>query len=449
MIKFKLKQSESILLTSQSGLVFIGAGLKHFVDLDDLDEKFPSAGIATSDIVRSYVGLLATGKSDFEAIENVREDEFFKRALGVKQVASSATLRQRLDELGDGARVIVDDLSVPLLKAGGAPISALASGHVAVDIDVFPMDNSATRKQGVGRTYAGYDGYAPIAAYLGEEGWCLGLELRPGTQHSAKDTPAFVTRCLKRARGLSALPLVLRMDSGFDGAEILLAAAQEAMEGLQAGGAAIDVLIKANPRKFDVPGAHEQRCQDPNTVWTMPREGKRVTVWEETVVRRAGARDTALRRIYRLTERTVVKGQPVLLPDVRIEVWETSLALPVEQVIELYCQHGTHEQFHSEIKTDLDLERLPSGKFATNALILSLGALTYNLLRLMGQQALLGPDAPVRHRAKRRRLKTVMQELIYRAAKFTRQAGRWVLDFGRVCAAFGVFERTYRVWSSG
>ncbi|MFN0316643.1 MAG: IS1380 family transposase, partial [Burkholderiales bacterium] len=394
-------------------------------------------------------GLLATGKSDFEAIENAREDEFFARALGVSHVASSATLRQRLDELGDGARGVVDELGVPLLKAGGAPVSALGSGHVAVDIDVFPMDNSATRKQGVGRTYAGYDGYAPIAAYLGEEGWCLGLELRPGTQHSAKDTPAFVTRCLKRARGLSALPLLLRMDSGFDGAEILLAAAQEAIDGLQVGGAGIDVLIKANPRKFDVQGAHEQRCQDPNTVWTMPREGKRVTLWEETVVRRAGARDTSLRRIYRLTERTLVKGQPVLLPDVRIEVWETSLALPVEQVIELYCQHGTHEQFHSEIKTDLDLERLPSGKFATNALILSLGALTYNILRLMGQQALLGPDAPVRHRAKRRRLKTVMQELIYRAAKFTRQAGRWVLDFGRVCAAFGVFERTYRVWSSG
>ena len=449
MIKFKLKQSESILLTSQSGLVFIGAALEHFVDIDRIDEKFASAGIATSDIIRSYVGLLAAGKSDFEAIENVREDEFFKRALGVKQVASSATLRQRLDEMGESARLVVDEWSVALLKAGEAPVSALGSGHVAVDIDVFPMDNRDTRKQGVGRTYAGYDGYAPIAAYLGEEGWCLGLELRPGTQHSAKDTPGFVTRCLKRARGLSALPLLLRMDSGFDGAEILLAAAQEAIDGLQAGGAPIDVLIKANPRKFGVQGAHQGRCEDPNTVWRSPREGKRVTLWEDTAVRRFGKDDTSLRRIYRLAERSIVKGQPVLLAGVRIDVWETSLALPVEQVIELYCQHATHEQFHSEIKTDLDLERLPSGKFATNGLVLSLGALTYNILRLMGQQALLGPDAPVRHRAKRRRLKTVMQELIYRAAKCTRQAGRWVLDFGRAYTAFVVFERMYRVWSSG
>ena len=30
--------------------------------------------------------------------------------------------------------------------------------------------------------------------------------------------------------------------------------------------------------------------------------------------------------------------------------------------------HGTSEQFHSEFKTDLDIEQLPSGKFATNAL---------------------------------------------------------------------------------
>jgi hypothetical protein len=124
MIKFKLKQSESILLTSQAGLVFVGSALKHFVDIDRLDEGFPSAGIATSDMVRSYVGLLATGKSDFEAIENAREDEFFTRALGVGQVASSATLRQRLEELGERARVVVDELSVPLLKAGGAPIGA-------------------------------------------------------------------------------------------------------------------------------------------------------------------------------------------------------------------------------------------------------------------------------------------------------------------------------------
>lgn len=40
----------------------------------------------------------------------------------------------------------------------------------------------------------------------------------------------------------------------------------------------------------------------------------------------------------------------------------------------LHAQHGTHEQFHAEFKTDLDLTRLPSGKFDTNALVCGLAA---------------------------------------------------------------------------
>ena len=54
-----------------------------------------------------------------------------------------------------------------------------------------------------------------------------------------------------------------------------------------------------------------------------------------------------------------------------------------QAVIALYADHATHEQFHAEIKTDLDLEHLPSGKFATNDLILTLAAMAYNLVRLV------------------------------------------------------------------
>ena len=85
------------------------------------------------------------------------------------------------------------------------------------------------------------------------------------------------------------------------------------------------------------------------------------------------------------------------------------------------------EPFHSEYKTDLDLERLPSGKFATNQLILSVALLVFNLLRAMGQATLDDPLVPLRKRAQRRRLKTVIQNLIICAAKLVRHArGRWV-----------------------
>jgi len=99
----------------------------------------------------------------------------------------------------------------------------------------------------------------------------------------------------------------------------------------------------------------------------------------------------------------------------------------------------------------MDLERLPSGKFATNALVLQLGMLAYNLLRIVGQSSLLenrmlppGQRTPIRDRIKRRRLKTVIQDLMYMACRLTRHAKRWGLSFWHGNAWLPVWQAVYR-----
>jgi hypothetical protein len=67
-----------------------------------------------------------------------------------------------------------------------------------------------------------------------------------------------------------------------------------------------------------------------------------------------------------------------------------------------------------------------------------------NLLRLVGQHTLHEPDAPVRHSAQRRRIRTVMQELMFKAARILRHARQWVLGLGANDAAFGVFSRHWQ-----
>lgn len=148
----------------------------------------------------------------------------------------------------------------------------------------------------------------------------------------------------------------------------------------------------------------------------------------------------------RLIERTIgSRGQHLILPEYELDGWTTTLPTHIDasQVIALYADHGTHEQFHAEFKTDLDLTRLPSGKFDTNALVCRLAALAMNMLRLMGQQGLLGADAPVRHAAKRRRIKTVMQELIYRAGRLIEHGRQLVLGLGGNDRAAAVFMRLH------
>ena len=439
-------------LTPVAGLALVGHHLNRLAPVfKQIDAAFPVAsGVANSDILRSYLGLLVQGKSDFDAIENFRGEDFFKQALGIKLLPSSPTLRQRMDARAAELFDFVPPLIETLLGSASPDYGVLPCGWLPLDVDTFAMDNGGTAKDGVGRTYAGVDGYCPLASYLGSHGYCLELSLRPGVQHSALETQYNFERVIPMAQRLSAAgpkaPILARLDSGFDSTRLMCE-----LEGYnQRGLAKVDWLIKWNPRTTNVAALAERLDADPVTVWEHPRAGKRVTLWEESLHMEGIERP--LRRVLRLIERTVdATGQLLIEPELTLQGWTTSLSgrqFDAKAIIALYADHGTHEQFHSEFKTDLDLERLPSGKFNTNYLVCALAALAMNILRLLGHNALLGPDAPVRHSAKRRRIKTVMQELIYRAGRLIEHGRRIVLALGANDRAAKVFMRSYAQFAS-
>lgn len=76
------------------------------------------------------------------------------------------------------------------------------------------------------------------------------------------------------------------------------------------------------------------------------------------------------------------------------------------EVIRNYHAHGECEQFHSEIKPDMDVEWFPYGKFDTNKLVLELTIFAYNILRMIGQETIGRRKA--HHKVHRRRLCTVI-----------------------------------------
>ena len=104
----------------------------------------------------------------------------------------------------------------PIVVSYGTCLARVKLRYVPLDMDVFPIDNSKTKKEGVGYTYKGFDGYAPMAAYLGTEGWCLACELRPGSQHGQKEFIHFLERVVPRAKSLTPPRLLARLDSGHD-----------------------------------------------------------------------------------------------------------------------------------------------------------------------------------------------------------------------------------------
>ena len=154
--------------------------------------------------------------------------------------------------------------------------------------------------------------------------------------------------------------------------------------------------------------------------------------------------DAPLRVVYEVTKRDCdSRGQMMLTPEIEVNTWWTSLPDEPDAVIELYHKHGTSEQFHSEIKTDMDMERLPSGKFSANSLVLLCGLVAYNILRMIGQETLGLGIAPMRKKVSRRRIRSVMQDMIYMACRVVRHARQVKLKFFEGGAWFPAWNRVY------
>ncbi len=384
------------------------------------------------DILRSYVGLLSIGQSDFEAITNRREDDYFRQALGIERVPSAETLRQRPDEIAPALLSIADACSVEFLKKSRVTISVLETGHTPLDCGVFGMNNSKTKNEGVSRIYNGQDGYASMAAYLGTEGWYLELELRKGSQHGQEGFIAFLLHVIEKARSLTFRKLLSRRSARRHDAlptRVALAGQRE-----------VSYIIKWNPRSEDQL-EWARRIFNEGTV-TTPRNGKRVGLLTVHIRQVHEGKTYMFKRVMRAVERTIDRdGQRLITPEIEIEGWWSTPDLPEKKVIEHYEDHGTSDLHapRGEIKSDMDIERLPSGKFAANALILTLGGLAYNILPAIGRLRLVSGKTPVRHPAKQRRIESVMQDLMYLAARLVRTGRRLKLAFSRHCPAFEAF----------
>ncbi|NOX65398.1 MAG: IS1380 family transposase [Chlorobi bacterium] len=440
-MKLRIEATDEV-ITSESGLVYI----RKMLDKTHLNQRLNMLvlkrnGKAVVDphqsnynVLKSYVGLLSTAQNDFERIELYRKDKFFQYALDIDRVISSSSLRQRLNMAGEKSQwnETVFEENLKLLKKENVEFTAAIRDLIPLDIDVSPFDNSGTKKEGVSRTYAGYDGYAPIMAYFGKnEGWLVSLEMREGKRHSQCDKGEFIRKAIQRAKTLEK-NILLRVDSGHDSLDTLKIALSEG----------VSFIIKRNLRKEDPKSYLERIRKDEKARIEKPREGK-------TVYRSKMKADVGLEKevyiAYEVIERTIDKsGQILLVPDVEVKSYWTNLEDPIDTIIKLYQERGTSEQFHSEIKTDMGLTRFPSGKIKTNGVILVMAALAYNILRMMGQQAIKKKRFPIRHRKNSRfRLRTVIDKLMFIASKLVKHANQWSLKITRNNQFLDIFREIY------
>lgn len=230
-------------------------------------------------------------------------------------------------------------------------------------------------------------------------------------------------------------PLLFRFDGGNDSKNILSL--------LEKSGHFF--IVKRNLRKelpeYWLSVAHAEGAiihqNESKTVYTGIHTGKKPAQDESF---------PAIDVIFQVTERRIAKdGTRLLFPEVEIETFWTNMYESPERVIGLYHDHGTSEQFHSELKSDMNIERLPSGKFAVNAMLLKLAMLSFNILRFIGQTALSSPDnLPYKTSSKRKRLRKVIDDLIRIAIKVVNHARKTILCLWEKDPWLDCFRQVYQ-----
>lgn len=441
-MKFVIERSNEALF-SHSGLALVGSLLKKSSLaplLDEIDPKRPAVDVyPSSDVAKAMIGLLCMAKTDFDDIVPFRKDKFFHKALGLsqKKAPSSPTIRQRLDAASAEWDAVILQANTTLLKQE-ANIKPSSCGYVLLSFDVSPMDNSDSHKEGVSCTYKKFAGFAPMFAHLGEAGHLINLEFRRGSAHSqCESTPQFIRQTIRLAkRVVSGEKILCLWDSGNDSVDNIKECRAEGS----------DFIIKRNLRK-ESPEEWLKTAKEKGQARQI-RSGKmeysgRLTVSLEKL-------EAPVDLVFRVVERTIDrKGQLLLTPEMEVETYWTTLELEAEKVIEIYHLRGTFEQFHSEFKTDMYLERLPSGYFSTNTRVMFLGLLAYNILRIIGQSSLVF-DSYARNFKKgiaRRRLKSVIQDLIYLACRLVFRSNRWRILLGEGEPYYEVFSGLYYRWT--
>ena len=123
------------------------------------------------EVLSSLFGLFVQWRSSYEEIKLFRGDELFKQSLNLSYVPAAETLRLYTEKVAESKKYAMEKLqkanSALLKKSSITAIEVNGRDYVPVDIDVSPLDNSDSNKEGVSRTSKGHNGYAPIFSYIG------------------------------------------------------------------------------------------------------------------------------------------------------------------------------------------------------------------------------------------------------------------------------------------
>lgn len=355
-----------------------------------------------SDHVLNLAYNLMTGGTCIEDIERLRQDEAYLEALGAERVPDPTTA-------GDFLRRFDKDSLLGLMQAMDdvrpsvwAKLSRKERALAVIDVDGTLVPTTGECKEGVGMSYKGGVGYAPLLVSLENTKEVLSAANRPGNETSHQGAAWYMDQAIDQVLAGGFKRARLRGDSAFSLTENFDRWDAEDVEFVFGYSAHAKLVDQAeflperswNPlrRRSKRERTSAPRARPTNVKQRIVKEGgyTNLHLEEEHITEFAyqpGACKKAYRMIVIRKRIRVTKGQLRLNDEIRYFFYVTNAtpeSLCAEQVVFEANDRCDQENLIEQMKNGVHAMRMPSNALDSNWAWMLIGALAWNIKQWMG-----------------------------------------------------------------
>jgi hypothetical protein len=369
---------------------------RFIVDGDDARREH-----SNSDLLMQQIMLAAAGYHNQMDSTLLRNDPVFNEILGAR-FASQSTVSRFYNRLTENTEDVLMDINAEL---AGSLLKRSRPKELVLDLDSTHCQTYGEQECSSYNAHYRAEGFHPLMVFEAGSGLLLKSEQRPGNFYSSLDVAEFIMPVLERyEKFFPKIRRMVRGDSGF--------ATPELYEACEATGTDYVIRLKSNPKLAELSRHLYKSVMDETRVWeTLTATGE--------FMYQAGSWSRG-RRVVAQVKRMAGEVDPQYMFIV------TTLNLGMDEVIEIYRQRGTMENYIKECKNGFLMGRASHSAFVANTNHMQVCSLAYNLVQ--GFKLLVLPPE-----FKKMQVGTLRSRLFKVAARKAR-SGRQT--FFRVCSHF-------------
>ena len=412
-------------LTSYSGLILF----QHFFSLIGIKQRLWGCfrHLKVSPIYSHHVIMLLLvvhliiGHRRLRDVDYYRDDEMVKRLLGLKHLPDVSTISRSLRS--------ADEVSVEKVRSESRNLvierlSAEGLARVTLDFDGSVLSTGRHAEGtavGFNKKKKGARSYYPLFCTVAQTDQVLDVHHRPGNVHDSNGADVFIGQCLHSVR--SALPRIkieTRIDSAFFNETIA--------EQLHQAGAEFTISVPFE-RFIELKGMIEgrKRWRRLNSELSFFESHWKPKSWT------APYRFVFIRKQVRCQDKAPVQLDLFKPTESGYEfkVIVTNKRTSPRKVVAFHEGRGSQEGIFAELKSHCQMDYVPVTTRVGNQLYMFAGILAHNLTRELQIQLTPRTRATTAKRAALwcfREIETLRRNLIQRAGRIIRPAGKLVLS---------------------